>query len=243
MLRKLLMSTVVFVGATGVAMAADLPSRKAPPTYVPPPPPVFTWTGVYIGAQVGYQFGTSGTDAGPGILPMQYNANGVTGGAHVGYNYQMSQFVFGLEGDVNGLGYTGSNSSFAPALSTSTRQNIDGSIRGRLGVAWDRALVYATGGVAFADIHNSYNVAGFGTSFDSGRVGWTVGGGIEYAIDNNWSLRAEYRYTDYGSYTQFAATPAGGVAFHNHEYDNKVQVGFSYKFDMLNPVAPVLAKY
>ncbi len=238
MLRKLLMSTVVFVGATGVAMAADLPSRKAPPTYVPPPPPVFTWTGVYIGAQIGYQWGTSGTDI-AGALPFAYNANGVTGGAHVGYNYQISQFVVGLEGDVNGLDYSGSNTSAAPFFATSTRENVDGSVRGRLGVAWDRALVYATGGVAFADIRNSYSFGGLGSTFDSGRVGWTVGGGIEYAIDNNWSLRAEYRYTDYGKYTQAPF----GFAINNHEYDNKVQVGFSYKFDMLNPIAPVVAKY
>jgi outer membrane immunogenic protein len=68
MFKKTLFTAAAVVAMSTTAFAADLPSRKAPPVYVPPPP-VFTWTGVYIGAQIGYQFGTSGTDAGPGILP------------------------------------------------------------------------------------------------------------------------------------------------------------------------------
>ena len=224
MLRKILMSTVVLFGAMGAASAADLPNTKAPPAYMPPPPPLFTWTGVYVGGQVGYMWGNPS--------PFGYTANGVVGGAHVGYNYQMGQFVAGLEGDVNGSSYSGSVGDFG------TRENIDGSIRGRLGVAWDRALLYATGGAAFAGIDNTY----LSTTISHTRVGWTVGGGIEYAIDNNWSVRAEYRYTDYGSYVDF---PIGfnGLPFANHNTDNRVQVGFSYKFDMFAPPGPVVAKY
>ena len=236
MLKKTVLTVLAVAAMSSTAFAADLPSRKAPPVYIPPPP-VFTWTGVYIGAQIGYQWGTSGTDL-ASALPLAYNANGVTGGAHVGYNYQFNQFVVGLEGDVNGLSYNGTN-NLGGGFAFSTRETIDGSVRGRVGYAWDRALIYATGGAAFAGIKNSYTLFGAPTSINATRVGWTVGGGVEYAIDNNWSVRAEYRYTDYGKYSQF---PFGFGPFNNHEYDNKVQAGFSYKFDLVNPL-PVVAKY
>ena len=82
------------------------------------------------------------------------------------------------------------------------------------------------------------------------RVGWTVGGGIEYAITNNWSVRAEYRYTEFGHSTMYANSsfwdfPVLGAigAFGNRTLnENRVQVGFSYKFDTAAP-APVVAKY
>ncbi len=234
-----LATAAVAAALSTTAFAADLPSYKSPPVYVPPPP-AFTWTGVYIGGQIGYQWGRSSTDVG-GAFPFPYSVNGVTGGAHIGYNYQFNQyFVAGLEGDVNGLSYRGAT-PFG-GTSTTLREPVDGSIRGRMGIAWDRALAYATGGVAFADFQNNY-AAGLlaSTSFDTGRVGWTVGGGVEYAITNNWSIRAEYRYTDYGRYSQVPF--AGGFVVNNHEYDNKVQAGFSYKFDWANPMPPVIAKY
>ncbi|MHB8884790.1 MAG: outer membrane protein [Methylovirgula sp.] len=226
MLRKILMSTVVIFGAMGAASAADLPSTKAPPAYIPPPP-LFTWTGVYVGGQVGYMWGNTN--------PYGYTPNGVVGGAHVGYNYQMGQFVAGLEGDINGSSYNGS--AVTGLGNFGARENIDGSVRGRLGVAWDRALIYATGGAAFAGLTDSYP----GASYSHTRVGWTLGGGVEYAIDNNWSVRAEYRYSDYGTYYDFPALVPAGV--YNHTTDNRVQVGFSYKFDMFAPPGPVVAKY
>lgn len=233
MLRKILMSTVIFFGAVGAAWAADLPNRKEAPAYVPPPPPpVFTWTGLYVGGQVGYQWGRS--TANNGVNFESVSPKGVVGGGHIGYNYQIAQFVFGLEGDVNGSSARGSTFDY------SAREDVNGSVRGRVGMAWDRALVYATGGVAFADFHNSYSGVGGFDSVDSGRVGWTVGGGIEYAIDNNWSVRAEYRYTDYGHFSQFSPNVAGSVD--RRETDNRVQVGFSYKFDMFG-LTPVVAKY
>ena len=221
MLRKMLMSTVLLFGAMGAASAADLPSTKSPPAYIPPPP-LFSWTGVYAGAQLGYMWGDASA--------IGYGMYGAVGGVHVGYNYQMGQFVAGLEGDVNGSSYSGSTAFFG------TRESIDGSIRGRIGVTWNRALLYATGGAAFAGIDNDY----FGTTISHTRTGWTLGGGVEYAITDNWSLRVEYRYTDYGHYTDF---PAAFVPVYNHDTDNRIQGGVSYKFDMFAPPGPVVAKY
>jgi len=224
MFKKILLTSAAVVAMSGAAFAADLPTTKGPAVYTPPPPPIFTWTGLYIGGQVGYEFGRAfEADV------ASYSPNGVVGGGHLGYNYQLGQFVVGVEGDVNGSSYRGGNGI---AFSKSP---IDGSVRGRLGYAFDRALIYATGGVAFGDFQ--YRDIGGSIPYNV-RVGWTAGGGLEYAIDNNWSLRAEYRYTDYGRY--FYATPFLG-ADSTRQIDHRVQAGFSYKFDLLG--APVVSKY
>ena len=147
---------------------------------------------------------------------VSYNSSGVIGGAHVGYNLQLTQFVIGLEGDVDGssLSKTVSGAVFPlggalglVSTTLNTNTNVQGSIRGRVGYAWDRVLVYATGGVAFAGINSDlWTSTLFGPSYDAAsntRVGWTVGGGLEYAVTNNWSIRAEYRYANFGQYTVY----------------------------------------
>jgi len=267
MYRKILLASVGAIALTGsAALAADLPSRAPPPVYLPPPP-LFTWTGIYIGGQIGYGWGRDnaslfGTDAVVGSFDtadLSSRTQGVIGGAHVGYNYQINQWVLGLEGDVNGtsLNNSGVSSVFdnttgaSSIVGSNIRSDIQGSIRGRLGVAWDRALLYATGGVAFGGFNTNYSdsngfltgIPGATDSFSQTRVGWTVGGGIEYAITNNWWVRAEYRYTDFGTLTDtpFVGTGAALTAQH-HWTQNQVQVGISYRFDMFNPY-PVVAKY
>ncbi len=226
MIRKLLLASVGAVALAGSAVAADLPSRAPPPVYVPPVP-IFTWTGVYLGGQIGYAWGNNNITWGDtygnwGSFNEQ--GNGVIGGAHVGYNLQLGQWVVGLEGDVDGSSISHNNNTqsfYAPyvgayvtGVNYTTSAGVQGSIRGRVGVAWDRVLLYGTGGVAFAGVNANINTPGFvyGTSnaysfgggYDSAsstRVGWTVGGGIEYAVTNNWSVRAEYRYADFGHNT------------------------------------------
>ncbi|HEY0144569.1 MAG TPA: outer membrane beta-barrel protein [Methylovirgula sp.] len=235
-------------------MAADLPSSKGPPVYAPPPP-VFSWTGVYIGGQVGYEWGrTTFATVNPvtGVIAGGFPAideQGVVGGGHVGYNYQLGGlglgfggFLVGIEGDVNGASYTGSELLGVTTLRE--RTPVDASIRGRVGITFDRFLVYGTDGVAFGSIRESLTTPIFSGSATTGRVGWTVGGGLEYAIDNNWSVRAEYRYTDYGRFNESFATVRLPVTLRYHPTDNRVQVGFSYKFDEAPPPAPpVVAKY
>ena len=136
-------------------------------------------------------------------------------------------------------------------VTVTSRVDVQGSIRARAGIAFDRALIYATGGAAFTGITNSFSAFAPGLgfisdSFSKTRAGWTVGGGIEYAVTNNWSVRAEYRFADFGHFTDFpfaAVLPAGVVVTSQHHLtENQVQVGFSYKFDTLAP-APVVAKY
>jgi outer membrane immunogenic protein len=260
MYRKLLMASAGAITLTGsAALAADLPSRAPPPVYLPPPP-IFTWTGIYIGGQVGYAWGT-GANNFSGFLPdgtfISTSAggtpNGVIGGANVGFNYQINQWVLGLEGTVDGTSLSNTAVVAFPdgsSVTANSTSDIQGSIRGRLGIAWDRALIYATGGVAFGGFNTTVNLSDpVNDIFASGsrsitRVGWTVGGGIQYAVTNNWSVRAEYRYTDFGSINQgLVGLPA--TAFFNgsrHIQQNQVQAGFDYKFDLYAP-PPVVAKY
>ena len=260
MIRKVLMSTVALVAITGTAFAADLPSRRAPPVFVPPPIPVFSWTGFYVGGQVGYGFGKdTATEVAVNGAAATYQTgfpNGIVGGAHVGYNFSTQSLpvfgsalggltgaggVIGVEGDVNGSDYRGT-AAFGGAvpLFNQDRMQISGSVRGRIGVAYDRALFYATGGAAFASFQDVYAIGGLPVqSMSHTRVGYTVGGGIEYAITTVWSLRAEYRYTDYGRYVDLNA-PAPFNTMHRQTMQT-VTVGFSYKFD--TPLAPVVARY
>ena len=244
MVRSIVLAAVSSVALGSVAVAADLPSTKGPPVYAPPPA-VFSWTGAYVGGQVGYEWGQTSfsvfnpfTGTFTGGFP-GYTERGIVGGGHVGYNYQISQFVIGVEGDVNGAGYNGSE--LIGVTSLGERIAVDGSIRGRVGVAFDRLLIYGTGGGAFGSIRESVVTPVTSDARTTGRVGWTVGGGVEYAIDNNWSVRGEYRYTDYGRYSlTYTNAP---VTLRYHATDNRVQAGFSYRFDMFEPPAPVVAKY
>ncbi|MEJ0092035.1 MAG: outer membrane protein [Methylocella sp.] len=231
---------------------------------------------IYIGGQIGYAWGNQNSNLGDNLgefVQLSNSANGVIGGAHVGYNLQLSQFVIGFEGSVDGTSLSKSinNNSllgglFPGNVNVNVSSNVQGSIRGRVGYAWDRILLYATGGVAFAGTNSSVR-SNFGPlvsdageplfpgfngsdSASSTRVGWTVGGGIEYAVTNNWSIRAEYRYSDFGHTTLFAPNSFAipgidpiGAFLNRHLVENQVQVGFSYKFDTFAPPAPIVAKY
>ena len=250
MFRKSLLTAAAVLALGGSAFAADLPSRAPPPVYMPPPPPIFTWTGFYIGGQLGYEWGRSTNNTfvnatGATVFTGETDPKGVTGGLHIGYNWQVNQFVLGLEGDVNGSSYRGSSAAFAGLGTETVRTDIDGSLRGRIGWAWDRVLIYGTGGAAFGPQHHVFNVGGVIDSDSPTRVGWTAGGGLEYAIDNNWSIRAEYRYTDFGHSTLSLINNTGGLlSVRSHDTDNRVQAGFSYKFNAPPPPPPpAFAKY
>ena len=139
--------------------------------------------------------------------------------------------VFGLEGAIDGPSLRNSVTTNLSAFQGSTvsataNSGIQRSIRGRAGIAWDRALIYATGGVAFASFNTSYNfignlngsplINGGGTfnasnDFSNTRTGWTVGGGVDYAVTDNWSVFAEYRYTAFARF-QTQGLPRQGLS-------------------------------
>ena len=232
---KLLATVALAALGSANALAADMPQRpvyKAPVMMAPSP----TWTGFYIGGDVGYGWGTSdGTlTNSAGAFPVPYSAdpNGVIGGGFLGYNYQINQFVVGIEGDWQAADLTGSASSplFA-GYTMSTKVNDYGSLRGRLGYAMDRWLIFATGGWAWGNASTSYAVTGTPAFYKNSFTGngWTVGGGVEYAVTNNWLARFEYRYTDLGSHG-YVDTVSNSAETGNRITVNDVRLGVAYKF-------------
>ena len=246
MLRKLLLSSVAATAMVGSALAADLPSRRPPP--VLPVIPVFTWTGFYLGVDGGYGWQNireTGIFGGLPFYQLNYRATGPVGGGHAGFNWQVSQFVFGMEGDVlySSMRVTGPANAllFNNAV---WRSGVEGSIRGRIGIAFDRFLAYATGGVAFETFRLRQNflfAPGFADTFTPSRAGLTVGGGVEYAFTNNWLARVEGRYSDFGTFNN-ASVVLPGLFFRQRVTETKITGGISYKFDYAAP-APVVARY
>lgn len=179
-MRLRLLASAALVAGAGLAApaaAADLSGRYPPAPYAAPAP-VSTWTGFYIGANVGYGWGSSAFGS-PG---------GAIGGLQAGYNWQFgSPFVLGVETDFQFSGISGGPYGL----------DYFGTIRARAGYAIDRVLVYATGGFAYGQ----GSLDAFGLSSSATQTGWTLGAGAEFAFDRNWSARAEYLYVDLGSAT------------------------------------------
>jgi outer membrane immunogenic protein len=236
-MKKILLATTILAMGAVSASAADLaPYTKAPPIVAP----IFTWTGFYIGADVGYGFGTSKGQSSNafGAFPLPYNSDltGVMGGGFIGANYQFNQFVIGIEADWQAADLTGDSGPLGPPplqqFTMSTNVKNYGSLRGRFGVAFDRVLLFATGGWAWGSFSTSYAFTGTPpyliNDVDSSN-GWAAGGGLEYAFTNNILGRIEYRYTDLGS-TSFVNFPTNTAEAGNRVTVNDVRLGIAYKF-------------
>lgn len=217
LLTSLAAGTAVAALATG-AIAADLPVYQAEPAYVAPVQPVaYDWTGLYVGVQGGYAFG----DSDNGVSP-----EGALVGGTVGYNHQFGQFVAGIEADLSysDIEDTYNFDTVAGPASSSLELDYLATVRGRLGYAWDRTLIYATGGVAFGDVTvDVSNPAGDNSEEDT-AVGYVLGAGVEYAFTDNWTVKGEYNYVDLGDID----TPPGrdDQSFDAHI----VKAGLNYKF-------------
>jgi outer membrane immunogenic protein len=270
----------IFVGMATVAsllttsaFAADLavpPYTKAP-AYVEP---AYNWTGFYIGGNVGYGWGRSRDDSsltnGTGTVLFtssdRSDLNGVVGGGQIGYNWQIQNWLWGLEADIQGSGERGSRDFICgasicrpnvigiavipgPAVPVSLDQKLEwfGTFRGRTGVLVSpKVLLYATGGLAYGEVNSSATIGGLsGFSNSDTRVGYTVGAGIEGVIGGNWTAKLEYLFVDLGRVpgsftTTIAATGGGFLAsnFNSRITDNVLRVGVNYKFG-----GPVVARY
>jgi outer membrane immunogenic protein len=220
---KTIFLAMLMAGAATGALAADLPTHKAPVAPAPVYAPAFTWGGLYLGINGGYAFGAvSNTNfANP--------SGGVIGGT-LGYNWQMGQLVFGAEGDID-YAFTKHSNNFAFARGTGTntyRVNWITTERLRLGYAMDRALFYVTGGYAGVSAHATV-ADSFGNNFSQNnwRSGGAIGGGVEYAFTNNITAKAEYLWVPLQNKTYWAGTP---YAETNHLDVNLFRVGLNYKF-------------
>jgi outer membrane immunogenic protein len=218
---KKLATVVAAIALIGTpAFAADMAVKAPPPTPAPVP---YTWTGFYVGGNIGGAWTRNGQSegqlfAGPGLavsplLPFDTNGTNAIGGLQIGYNWQfVPQWVVGIEGDWSWTNLTGSQTyspippgaagvATAPSFMTMGR-NVDwlSSVRGRFGYAWGPTLLYVTGGAAwsrtnFFGIESRVGGAlGEQASFDSIKPGWVAGGGLEYMLSNNVSARVQYLY-------------------------------------------------
>lgn len=231
---RLIFGIVLATALAGPVLAADMTMPLKAPSYAP----AFSWTGTYVGANVGGIWGKfdvnptttnnlTGAVGAPGA--MSINNSSLIGGFQAGYNWQIGQWVLGLEQDYQFTGLKQTATFAAPAGlflagdSLAVKTDYLAATRAKLGMTWDRALIYAAGGLETGefDVTSTYVARGAGGSpvlgfTDSNKLhfGFNVGAGIDYAVTNNVFIGVEYRYLDLGkeTYNLGAITPAGGAA-------------------------------
>jgi outer membrane immunogenic protein len=260
-MKRILVVAVASLLAASRASAADLPVRTGPAPAYYPVAAVYDWGGGYIGINGGYTFGQSewGSDPfNPSHLSStgNFNVNGGLVGVTMGVSGQWGAWVFGVEGDFDWQGLSGSSSSAfctsvflalvagspAGGLSCKTQSNWIGTVRARAGYAWDRVLLYGTAGGAGANVETSLN----GLSVqNNAKFGWTAGGGLEWAFADNWTAKVEYLFVGLsgnapcnhgyscGYDVLAAATPPPGALNANDNVtlnENIIRVGVNFKF-------------
>jgi outer membrane immunogenic protein len=245
--RKIALALAAVAAFTGSAMAADLAAR-APLYKAPPPVAIYNWTGFYIGVNGGG--GWSNTDQYDSVLPSglftgphQKGSGGFAGGT-VGYNYQINNFVLGIEGDADWANIGSSvvgGALCGPLFTCSANDSFLGSIRGRAGIAANNWLFYATGGAAFSQFkyRTFFTATGadFAAPFNTSPVGWVAGAGVEYGLTPNWSIKGEYSYYGFGA----QQAPTGTLTTNPVNTHTDIQVakfGVNYRFG-----GPVVARY
>ena len=224
-MKKILLASVGLLAlGTASASAADIARREMPakaPAYVTP---AYNWTGFYVGINGGGAFGRSELSNTRGTT--SYDVDGGLVGGTIGYNYQINQLVLGLEGDIDWADISGNtNSGICTTAVCSTKNDWLGTVRGRIGYAFDRFMPYVTGGAAFGDVKTS--VAGFSGQTDT-KAGWTAGGGLEFAINGPWTAKVEYLYVDLGDDTCSAANC--GLSTTTNFRTSIVRAGVNYRF-------------
>jgi len=253
-MRRLVLALLASIAVVGTAAAADMPV-KAPVYKAPVVAPPYNWTGFYVGLNAGGSWGSQENDlvtvpGGVTLLSNSDNLDGFIGGGQIGYNWQINQFVLGVEADFQGSGQKADGSFLipfipaivAPAVPGLTANYTDklewfGTVRARAGYTWDRWLAYVTGGWAFG--HGT--LSGTGTTTPAGTVlafstsqdysGWTIGGGLEWAFADHWSAKAEYLYIDFGNGPTVVVNTAGSLAIASGKMtDNIARLGVNYHF-------------
>ena len=239
---------VAFLGATALsvasAQAADMPVKA--PAYKAPVVHFYNWTGCYLGVHAGGGWSrteatnTENTTAFGDLAPgdgFSQDDSGFIGGGQLGCNYQTGSWVFGVEGSFAGTTIKGdfANTTIGAADDIFTTEiHSLALVTGRVGYAWDNWLLYAKGGYAGGEVEFSVNdtvgVTGSGSE-TNWQSGWTVGGGLEYGLTQNWILGVEYDYIDLGTdnYNVAGAAP-GNYTFDVHPKISQVVARLNYKF-------------
>jgi outer membrane immunogenic protein len=194
------------VGWTASAEAADLNYGQRAPYTVNQPLNAYSWAGPYLGANLGYEWGSVNNNPA--------KPSGFVGGVQAGYNFQTGPWVFGVEGDIQAAG---ADDTFAPWKFSNPWF---GTLRGRAGYALSNVLFYGTAGLAFGELRAQT----FGWTESHTSAGWTIGAGAEVGFAPNWSAKLEYLYIDLST-SQFAIT---GVS--NGYSASVVRAGVNYHF-------------
>ena len=220
-MKSVLVAFPVFALISGAALAADLP------VYAPPPTPMeaapvssYDWSGIYVGAHGGYSWAEANVD----VIGTVDNFDGGLVGGQLGANWQWNMLVLGLEGDASWTMADVSVGAFG--VTVNVEENWTASLRGRLGVGFDRFMFYGTGGAAWADIN--VNVPGFGSDSNT-HFGWVAGVGGEAMLTRNVSLGVEYLHYEVGKETY----NIGGLAVGGSGSADVVRGRVNLKFNSL----------
>jgi outer membrane immunogenic protein len=209
MKKALLTAVSLVVLGMAPAIAADLPARtytKAPVAVAP----INNWTGFYLGAMGGY-----------------VEKGGLAGGT-LGYNWQTGALVLGVETDAAWSNAKATSPVIGGVIGTDKVDAL-GTVRGRVGYAFDQVLIYGTGGYAWMD--NKLTLSGGGVTISDSHVhnGWAAGAGVEVMFAPKWSVKAEYLYRSFASENYFAGIVPPGAPSGTLNL-NSVQVGVNYHF-------------
>src|SRR5438034_10140180 len=249
-MKRLFLGSAALV-ALGLGAPAAFAAERPVPAYAPPPPPppAYTWNGCYVGASAGTSSGNSqhfrSSDGAP--ITESFDLSGFIGGGQLGCNWQWGAWVFGIEGDGSATNKEGQGFETPLAFLSTTRNNWISqtqerwlvTARGRVGLTgwWgDKTLVYVTGGGAWAKIDVSeFLLSNLSQSHleSNTRSGWTVGGGIEYALGYGWSAKAVFLYVDFGTFSTFTDAPFGTADVLPRDVKLKDYIwraGLNYKF-------------
>jgi outer membrane immunogenic protein len=250
-MKKFLLGTVglVALGLAAPASAADLAAR--PYTKAPPPmiAAMYDWSGFYIGLNGGWGSSRKCWDAVPASIFIGpegcHDATGGVAGGQIGYRWQASSWVFGLEAQGDWARLRGSNiSALTPTFTNRSRIDAFGLFTGHVGYAWNNVLLYVKGGAAVTadrfDVTTTVGNVLAATSTGDNRWGGTVGAGLEYSFAPNWSAAVEYDHLFMGTQTRTFTIPAAvffGTDRIRQDVD-LVTVRVNYRWG-----GPVIAKY
>jgi outer membrane immunogenic protein len=240
MMQKILLTATMIVSVvSGSALAADMPQPGPAPVYTKAPMimPMYSWTGCYVGGNIGGVWATTNwTVAANGQAITNQNISSFLGGGQVGCNYQISTWVFGVQGDYDWTNANTATADMASVILRTDQTNIKSvaSVTARAGYAWDRFLGYVKGGGAWDKNNYSVTTNATGATFSTAsetRTGWTIGVGGEYGFTDWLTGFAEYDYYDFGTKMNTFTTIAAMPQVANIKQTQSVaKAGFNFKF-------------